>query len=386
MRIGISFSKYRNIDIDTLKEKYALLQKLKNLLGQKSDYKKLISAMSQIIANLERTDAVLKKEKTETWSNLSERGMNKVIPPVRKRDNQKLAVEWTDKWGNTCNISKGYWGAKNYRVMDAIHHMFVLKEGNDRLPQNAEPIFNDLGEIQQREHQLNGSHGNILPAATNHYVRFTDDDFKKFTGFNLSSTEIKKLLLDTSRVEFKLTFPVRLKCTESKEKMHHMSYYSRFFELGYENLSVKSNGVVLSRRYHISFNTLLGELTVNNLLAKFNDRISIRLFLLPNSAQIFYRRALSHQNYRKNEYRLPTIAEYVDLVDKNLRNLARTVETNILTPLVEHKWIDSYEKVGDDPKSYKYIVRRSGPGISENTRDEAGSVKDEAGSVKAKNR
>jgi hypothetical protein len=58
------------------------------------------------------------------------------------------------------------------------------------------------------------------------------------------------------------------------------------------------------------------------------------------------------------------------------------VETNILEPLKESGYIDSYENIGNDPKSPKYLIKRSGPGIIGNTREEAGSVKDEAGSVK----
>ena len=58
------------------------------------------------------------------------------------------------------------------------------------------------------------------------------------------------------------------------------------------------------------------------------------------------------------------------------------METNILRPLKESGYIDSYESIGDDPKSPKYIIKRSGPGIKKYSKEEAGSVKDEAGSVK----
>ena len=167
----------------------------------------------------------------------------------------------------------------------------------------------------------------------------------------MSSTQIKDLLLETSRVEFKLTFPVRLKSTGSKENSHRMNYYSRFFEIGHEDLNGKNNGVVLARRYAINFNTLLGELFVNNLLAKFNDPIDMRFYLLPDSAQIFYRRALVHNNFKKTEFNLATIAEYAGLTDRNPWNLVTTVETNILQPLIEYGCIDSYEKVCDDPKA-----------------------------------
>jgi hypothetical protein len=308
--------------------------------------------------------------------------MNKVIPPVMKRKGQPWPVEWTDRWDNTCSINHGQWGAKNYQVMDVIGYMLLMKMGGDCLPKDATPIFNDLHDIQQLENQLNGGSGNIIPTGNRHYIRFTDCDFRKFTGFHMSSTQIRNLLLETSRVEFQLTFPVRLKSTGSQENTHRMNYYSRFFEIGHEDITFKSNGVVLARRYHVAFKTLLGELFVNNLLAKFNDRIDIRFYLLPDSAQYFYRRALLHNNFGKIPYTLATIAELTGLTDNNQWNLATTVETNILKPLIEYGYIDSYERVGDDAKSLKYIIRRSGPDINGKTRDVVGSVKDVVGSVK----
>jgi hypothetical protein len=85
--------------------------------------------------------------------------------------------------------------------------------------------------------------------------------------------------------------------------------------------------------------------------------------LLPDSAQIFYRRALVHNNFKEIPFTLSTIAEYAGLKDSNQRNLATTVETNILGALKDHGLIDSYEKVGDNSKMPKYIIRRSGAEI-----------------------
>ena len=48
----------------------------------------------------------------------------------------------------------------------------------------------------------------------------------------------------------------------------------------------------------------------------------------------------------------------------------------------EYGHIDSYETVGEDAKSLKYIIRRSGNDITEKSREEVGSVKDVVGSVK----
>jgi len=346
--------KYRNADLDTLKEKFDLLQGLKNDLGQDPAYIKLVNAMSQIMAKLE------KKLRRQECFNYSERGTNRVIPAISKRQGQSWPVEYEDIWGNTCEINNGHWGVKNHIVIDVIGNMFLLKQGGDCLPKNAEPIFNDLFEIQSLEKHLNEDSVAALPMRKRHSIRFTDEQFRQLTGSRLNSNEIKALLLETSRVEFKLTFPVRLKSTGSKENTHRMNYYSRFFEFGHEDLSVKSNGVVLSRRYTIVFSTLLGELFANNLLAKYNDRIDNRLYQLPDSAQIFYRKALIHNNIKRIPFHLATIAKYAGLTDTNPWNLSTTVETNILQPLKENGYIDHYEKEGENPKARKYIIHRFG--------------------------
>jgi hypothetical protein len=373
---SIPSPKYRHADLDTLRQQFELLQGLKNDLGHDKAYTQLINAMSQIMAKLERN------LKHQRWWNLSERGTNRVIPAISKRQGLSWPVEYEDIWGNTCHISNGHWGTKNHIVMDVIGNMFLLKEGGDCLPKNAEPIFNDLFEIQSLEKHLNGDSDAVIPMGKRHSIRFTDDYFRQYTGLRMNSNEIKALLLETSRVEFKLTFPVRLKSTGSKVNTHRMNYYSRFFELGHEDLSVKRNGVVLTRRYTIVFRTLLGELFVNNLLAKFNDRIDNRFYLLPDSAQIFYRKALIHNDIKKIPFNLATIAKYAGLADTNPWNLSTTVETNILQPLIENGYIDSYEKEGENPKAPKYIIYRFGSKKMDNQGDMVGSVKDVAGSVK----
>jgi hypothetical protein len=372
---SIAPPKYRNADIDQLKENYEKLQALKYHLGHHFSYLRLVNAVSQIIARIEAYQSAATQSE---WSNLSERGMNKVIPAILKTKVQSFPVEWTDKWGNACSVSNGYWGGKNFRVMDALGNMFVMNEGGDCLPKKVNGVFDDLFEIELLENQLNGVSDGIVP--TGHYIRFTDDQFRQFTRLNISSSDILNLLHETSRVEFKLTFPVRLKSTGAKENTHRMHYFSRFFEFGYEDVKVKSNGVVMERRYHVVFNTLLGKMFVNNLLAFFNDRIDAKLYFLPESAQLFYRRALLNNNYKTIPIYLETIAGYAGLKDGNLSNLIRTVETNILDPLSTAGFIDGYEK-NNEKTSLKYTIKRSEKKTAEVPK-EAGSVKDEAGSVK----
>jgi len=53
-------------------------------------------------------------------------------------------VEWLDKCGHTCSITKGYWGAKNFILADVIGYMFLLKKGDDRLPEGSKSILHDM--------------------------------------------------------------------------------------------------------------------------------------------------------------------------------------------------------------------------------------------------
>jgi hypothetical protein len=361
---------YRNAELQEFKGKYAILINLKNYLGVDKVYVNLVNAMSQVIARLEKRDNLSKMPTGKIWSNLSERGMNKVIPPIYKKKHTTFPVEWTDKWGNMCYVSNGYWSSKNYRVLDVLGYMFLLKEGGDALPKDTGPIFNDLYDVMDREDQLNipnNSATDIKNSASDiqiqqisdriYSIGFTDKDFRKCTDLRLSSADILNLLLETSRVEFKLSFPVRLKSTGHKENIHRMNYFSRFFELSYEDIKVRTDGVVRQRRYRIFFNTLLGELFVNNLKAKHNDPIDLKFYTLPDSAQIFYRRILIHNNFTEIERYPETIAEAVGLQDANVANLTRTIENNILDPLKEYGYIKSYEKT-DGIAGPKYIISR----------------------------
>jgi hypothetical protein len=294
----------------------------------------------------------------------------------------EFPVEWTDKWGNTCSLNNGYWGVKNYRVMDALGYMLLLKEGGNRLPEDPVPIFDDLYDIQVRESELNGNVGDDekinMPLRNlqrrNYSIGFTDRDFRNNTGLKLNSSDILALLLETSRVEFKVSFPVRLRSTGSKMNVHRMNFYSRFFELGEEQAKVRKDGIIQERRYRVFFNTLLGELFVNNLLAKFNDRIGLDFYALPDSAQLFYRRKLLHNDHSPIEFKLETIAEAAGLIDANLTNLINTIEKNILEPLKNREYISSFER-SKGLDGIRYIVKRAASNSSKPITGDGGSVK-----------
>ncbi len=379
---GVDQPKYRNVQFQELQGRYQQLLGLKDLLESDARYSRLVNAMSQILVRLERQEALANTPLNEMWSNLSERGMNKAIPPVYSAKGKDTLVEMTDRWGHACSVSNGSWTARNYRVMDSLGYMFLMKEGNDRLPVDGGPIFYDLADIEVREFQLNGKHRSehdndsayeAPESAPPHYsIGFTDSQFRKYTGLDLSSSEIMSLLLQTSRVEFKLSFPVKLRCSP-KESRHRMNHFSRFFELSYQDVRVRKDDIVQERKYRVHFNTLLGELFVNNLKARYNDRIDLKFYTLSDSAQLFYRRLLLHHSYSSTSLNLKTIADAAGLHDGNLTNLLRTIEINILSPLKEQGYIDYKRNGGIKLDDIKYKITRVK--LSVTPKEDAGSVK-----------
>lgn len=364
---SIPSPKYRNVDLQGFKQKYQSLSDLKEFLKEDPDYLNLLNAMSQIISKLSQET---------TWTNVSERSVNKVIPPVMKKGKGEVEIpfEWTDRNGQLCLIS-GYWGPKNYMVMDVLAYFFLLKEGGDSLPQRTPPLFDDLDSIKARETELDQSPDIRLltkvrtPAtekdialikSTKYWVRFDDMDLRRFTSVNMSSNEILKLLHDTARVEFKISFPVRMESDGKKaeEKLYQMNFFSSFFEFGYIDKETRKDGIVQKREYYITFNTMLGELFVNNLKTYNFDWLGNSFYHLPDSAQILYRRLLVHHDYTRTELNLDTIAQSLKLQDKNVTNLMATIETNALEPLKQAGLIESYEKKEAGLHGPKYIVHK----------------------------
>jgi len=360
--------KYRNADIDILKRDYNLLMEMKEFQKGNTEYAHIVNAISQTINKM--------TPKNENgWRSVSERGINKAIPPVVRKKNQvaQTSFEWIDKKSReSCFINNGYWGAKNYMVMDIIGYYLLLKEGKNLLPKEPAPIFNDMNSIAIRESSVSG---NNIPLSnqstmndqdikrienTRYWILFDDMEFRKSTSLNMSSNEIRDLLLETSRVEFKLVFPVRMwDGKKAKEQTYNMNLFSRLFEFGYVDKDTRSDGVVQNREYRISFNTTLGELFAHNLLSKSYDWLDNRFYSLPYNAQIFYRRFLIHNDYASIPLKIETIAEALSLQDKNITNLVGTIETNILKPLIEYGLIDSYEKNEEGLFGLKFTIKRS---------------------------
>jgi hypothetical protein len=359
--------KYRNASLDILKRDYELFAEIKYSQQGNLFYDNIVNAIAQTINKM--------TPKNNDWRSVSERGINKAIPPVIKKKNHPIEFpfQWIDdKSGVTCYIN-GHWGAKNYMLMDIVGYYLLLKEGKDRLPETSAPIFNDMESITTRESDVSGKCNVSLSKQltmsdqdiqrirdTRYNIRFNDKHFRKHISQDMSSNDICNLLLETSRVEFKLVYPVRMwNGSKAKEQTYNMNFFSRLFEFGYVEKEIR-NGIVYSREYYISFNTILGELFAHNLLSKSYDWLDSKFYNLPYNAQVFYRRFLLNNDYKSIPIKIETIKERLNLDDKNITNLRNTIERNILAPLITQGLMDSYEKEDDGLYGLKFIVKRSG--------------------------
>ena len=373
----IKSSKFLNIDLEHWQERYTELIDLKPLLSDNGLYKRLINGLSQAISKAKKLEEARTKPK-DAWINTSERGINKALPAVIKKPRTEIEFpyEWVDeKSGHRCSVNNGYWGARNYMVMDALGYFYLLKEGGDSLPVKRSELFQDLESIRRREAELDNHKGTLVANAgqsmltdtdidtimsARHWIRFDDNIFRKFTKLNLSSGEILNLLTSTSGVEFKLVFPVRLQESRKKlkEKAYMMNMFSRLFEFGYIDKQVRqSDGVVRAREYFVIFNTILGELFVHNLKMGNFDWVRVDLYSLPTSAQIFFRKFILNNDFPTIAINLQRIAQKINLNDKIQANLERTVVKNVLEPLKRQHFIETYER---EPGLHgaKFIIKR----------------------------
>ena len=369
--------KFHNIKLERWQEKYKELAELKPFLADNELYKRLTNGLSQAISK----SKILEQARTQPkdlWINTSERSINKALPAVIKKPITEIEFpyEWVDeKSRHQCSINNGYWGARNYMVMDVLGYFYLLKEGGDCLPEKRTEIFHNLESIRRREAELDNHKGILVSNAgqkiltetdidtitsSRHWIRFDDNIFRKFTKLNLSSGEILNLLTSTSRVEFKLAFPVRLQENKKqlKESAYMMNMFSRLFEFGYIDKQIRqSDGAVRAREYFVIFNTILGELFVHNLKMGNFDWVREDLYSLPTSAQIFFRKFILNNDYPSIPLNLQRIASKLNLNDKIQANLERTVVTNVLEPLKRQGFIKTYDK---EPGLHgaKFIIKR----------------------------
>jgi len=388
--------KYRHADLEQLRRDYALLQEMQTCQGNDPRFRNIVNAISQTIKKM---SAVIISGRFS----VSDKGLNKVIQPLTRRKDHviRYPVEWIhykENIGYSCFINNGLWGAWNYMVMEILGYILLMKVGGDRFPKDSLPVFENLDSINQREEELNGnsktsdSSSSLSSIADieswikkhRYWVWFDDAEFNRLTRKSLKSAEILNLLLETARTEFKLAYPIKVKSKKGEhEHLYKMNVFSRFFEL----VSIdkeRTDGIVQSREYYVCFNTILGELFVHNLMVKYRDLVNIRLYHLPQNAQVFYRRFLIHHNYKRTDINLETIVDRLNLSDKNITNLTATIEKNILMPLIEAGFIKSFTKAenGEGELQYRIYPQRKKDTESSELDTIGNALEEDGGSVK----
>jgi hypothetical protein len=374
---NVPVPKYRNIDLNQCEGLYQQLLGLKSEVSETELYKRLLGALSQILERQRRL--TVKKSDESEWVNASERGINKAIQPLVRKPGKAIEYPFEGRdpvTGHACSISNGHWEARNYMIMDGLAYFYLLKEGKDRVPEQASEIFTDIESIRKRE--LEHEHDAVTGSSSvglkplgeteiqtimksKNWVTFNDSDFRRFTGLRLRSNDILALLQETSRVEFKLVYPVRLKDEKGKkqEKLYAMNMFSRLFEFGYIDEDVRNGQEsVYMRRYYVTFNTILGELFAHNLKAQNYDWVGRELYALPPSAQLFFRRCLVHNDNPVLEFNLETISQRLNLTNGHESNRIISIKENTLEPLKANGMIESYEQ-RSGLSGPKFIVYRN---------------------------
>ncbi len=372
--------KYKQRSLKQWKEYLVQLQIIKQFLSGDKTLRIIINAVSQIVAKLEKLDKIrpinkitaLENKDRTLLMNTSERGVNKAIPCIRNNNKAPSLIDEESSEGK-CEISNGQWGAKNSMLLDILGYMLLMKEGHDIIPKIQNPIFNDIENIKNRESEFKKGEdelpiieGDDNPAIEiikqrKYYIHFSDKDFRELTSKKMSSNSIHDLIQKTSRIEFKITYPVRLiKNKKSREQFYKINVSSRLFEfISVDKTFRSSDGAIRNREYYISFSTILGELFVHNLKTLNFDWVHREFYNLPDSAQIFYKKFILNHNYQSLFINLTKIAEWLDLSDKNITNLVATVETNILEPLKNCNFIESYSrKNGQNGLKFNITIHR----------------------------
>ena len=366
--------KYKQIELKQWKEYLEQLQIIKQFLSGDKTLKNRINAISQIVSKLEKLDKIRPINKVTAAENTdrtllmntTERSVNKTIPFMKS---VSIPFSWEDESnGRKGSILNGRWDSANSMLLDMLATIFLMKEGGDLIPKEQDPIFDTLNHISNKEDIIEKQESsNDVDLSIDfikkrkYYFHFTDKDFRLYTSKKMKSNEILDLLFSTYKMEFKLEYPVRLiRDNKLKEHSYTMILFSKLFDFGYIDLDKrKSDNAVLCREYHLSFDTILGEMFVHNLKTKNYDWVHRDFYHLPETTQFFYRRFILNHNRTSGQIGLDKIANWLNLKDTNINNLVSTVESSIFKILLQCRFIRNYKKInGQNGVKFYYEVDR----------------------------
>jgi len=325
--------KYAHVDFASLQDDFNQLKNMKELLRDNIDYQKLIISMGKVLSRMQPTDS--------EWKNIAERSAGKAIRPTSRHNRNKDGfTAWENKYGHQqANIPQQNWSARHFMVLDIVGYEYMLQLGENRLPKNDQPLF-------QNEHDI---------ALKNEIFTITvsDKQFRQYSSLTIKSKNICHLLQQVASSTFKLNYPVRLpfhKNGKKGEYIYSMNDFSSFFTIG--SISGHNN-----KTYKIRFDTLLAQLFLHNLRVKNYDFIPAITYHLPQPAQILYRRFILNNNYPQVSMNLSKIIQALGYTYTNNTALISMIKTNAIEPLIDSKILASYTFT-DGRNEKKFVLKK----------------------------
>jgi hypothetical protein len=212
---------------------------------------------------------------------ITERGLNKALVPVRKMKGKQIQFPFTwieQRTGKQfeCSISN-HWGTSNFMLMDVLTSCYRTLN-SDKIAKR-EPIITNFSTYEH-----------VTPKP----IELTTDDFRRLTGQqHLYRKEITRLILETSKVEFKILYPILYleEITKGRNKgQQRVKQGFLPFKKNHTIFTVKVDG----ERYTGTFDTVLGNLFCHNIQLGGFNQLPDNFYELPKPAQLVYRKFLSH--------------------------------------------------------------------------------------------
>ncbi len=355
---GAPSPKHLSVDREVMERHLCFLTDSRDYLYDYALYDHVCSEIRRAINKLDKSEKEQNVSDEDAWKNISEHGFNKVVRPVTIRyakTENKLC--WQDKYGQQEMRFTSNFSSWHFAAIDVIAYLFLLQDGG-KLPSQAISIFEN---IQNLTDHVNGN--NAENTDHNLTVSFSDKFFRKLSGFNYSSAQIKKLITETSSCEFKLSYPAMIFGEGGKKKEYtaNMKNHSPLFTLSIDD-KMRADGNIANRLYTVDFNTTLGIMFIHNLMMKNYGFIDNRHYRLNPLAQIFFRKYILSNNSSILTIGMDKIIKSLNFTNQNKTIITDSIIKNILEPLKEKSVILEYsfkEGLLDDKKMIIRIPKES---------------------------
>jgi len=194
-------------------------------------------------------------------------------------------------------------------------------------------------------------------------LKFNDLDlFKKLPILKKKIKTSKKLydlIKNTADCKIKMNFPITLFGDGRYQKYHFANYCSsNLFRFRILSSEKSSNGNILSRKYQIVFNTILGFFFIQNVLSCYTNLLPGHFYNMTEYAQLFYRMLiLPYYNGVKIPISLKEIK--ARLVLKSDNSMSRKTVKRILKELESNHFISNPDEIQKKDGSYWYQYKKN---------------------------